>query len=707
MRISTILRNQVISRSCGALGVLCLAAGSILYVASRNLFDAQAFGIRVSESLFDPGVANYASQTITDSIIKSRPNLIAIRPFIQATASSLVSTRPFRALVGNAAQQAHRAAFSEGTQRLILSIPDLQILVHSALSQMSPELAAKIPKQIQATLASLGDGRSSQLLVDVWRLGRRLQWLWQLLLPCGAALLLVALWASWDRQRGLVWLGQEIIAAGVILATIVPATKIAAAAIHSPTERELARGLIQAFFGDLNNWAWFFCGVGILIAAGASSQLERVDPLVTARSAVNRLITPPALPRRRLAWGLLLLVIGQVAMLYPLEALRGAIILVGIISAYIGVREVFRVLREALQRGVPATDISSQRSPALPFVAAFAVLPILAAVWIIRKNPTIELAPEAAILACNGYSELCDRRVDEVAFAGTHNAMSNQSIQGWMFPHQEADIPQQLTDGIRALLFDVHRGFSGGARIKTDMSTEPSAEKVIAAVGKEGYDAALRIRNRLVGVDEGNPSLYLCHGFCELGAYTLTPLLTEIRNFLVSHPDEVLLLIIEDYAAPSEIAHAFDQSGLTDFVYQGSGQPNWPTLRDLITSGRRVIVFIESGRPGIGWLRPAFESVRETPYTFHKPEEFTCAANRGGDSGSLFLLNNWIDTTPAPRPSNALLVNSFAALSQRALLCAQERDHMPNIIAVDFYRTGDLLRVVDQINRVHAQVPTH
>jgi hypothetical protein len=357
---------------------------------------------------------------------------------------------------------------------------------------------------------------------------------------------------------------------------------------------------------------------------------------------------------------------------------------------------------------VPATDISSHRSPALPFVVAFAVLPILAAVWIIRKNPTIELAPEAAILACNGYSELCDRRVDEVAFAGTHNAMSNQSIQGWMFPHQEADIPQQLTDGIRALLFDVHRGFSGGARIKTDMSTEPSAEKVIAAVGKEGYDAALRIRNRLVGVDEGNPSLYLCHGFCELGAYTLTPLLTEIRNFLISHPDEVLLLIIEDYAAPSEIAHAFDQSGLTDFVYQGSGKPNWPTLRDLITSGRRVIVFIESGRPGIGWLRPAFESIRETPYTFHKTEEFTCAANRGGDSGSLFLLNNWIDTTPAPRPSNALLVNSFTALSQRALLCAQERDHMPNIIAVDFYRTGDLLRVVDQINRVpfHGQVQT-
>jgi hypothetical protein len=69
------------------------------------------------------------------------------------------------------------------------------------------------------------------------------------------------------------------------------------------------------------------------------------------------------------------------------------------------------------------------------------------------------------------------------------------------------------------------------------------------------------------------------------------------------------------------------------------------------------------------------------------------------------LLNHWIDTTPAPRPSNAMVVNSFPVLSQRAGVCAQERGHMPNIIAVDFYRTGDLLRVVNQMNRVPVSVP--
>lgn len=699
------LRNRLIGSVCTALGVLCLTAGAITHVASRNLFDARAFGSRVSESLSDPGVAGYVSETITDSIIRSRANLIAIRPFIQATVSSLVATRPFRIVLGDAARQAHEAAFSEGAQRLILSIPDLEILVRDALAQTNPELAARIPKELQTAIASLGESRSSQLLVDVWKLGRRLRWIWEVLFFTGTALLLIALWATADRVRGLERLGKAIIGAGLILATLIPATRISAAVIQEPEKRELARGLIRAFFGDLNNWAWFFCGLGVLIAAGASSRLERVDPVRAVRHFLNHLTMPPLMPGPRLLWGLILLVMGNLAILYPLDALRALVVAAGLTTAYIGIREVFRIIRETLQKGHYVAGSQSSRSLLLPFVAIVALLPILSALWVIRRNPAIHPAPDAEVAACNGYADLCDRRVDEVTFAATHNSMSNQNIAGWMFPHQEANMPQQLRDGIRALLFDVHRGFSGGSRIKTDMSTEPNAEKIIGAVGKEGYDAALRIRNRLVGVDEGRANLYLCHGFCELGAYLLTPLLAEIRSFLVGHPDEVLIFIIEDYASPAEIAKAFDESGLTEFVYQGPGQPNWPTLRELIQSRRRVIVFLESGRPGVAWLRPAFSSVRETPYTFHSPNEFTCIANRGGNGGSLFLLNHWIDTTPAPRPSNAAIVNSFPVLSTRALQCAKERDHLPNIVAVDFYRTGDLFRVVDQLNRVPVELP--
>jgi hypothetical protein len=117
-------------------------------------------------------------------------------------------------------------------------------------------------------------------------------------------------------------------------------------------------------------------------------------------------------------------------------------------------------------------------------------------------------------------------------------------------------------------------------------------------------------------------------------------------------------------------------------------------------TGQRVLVFLESGTPGVPWIRPAFDHIQETPYTFHEPAEFTCRPNRGGTEGQWFQMNHWIETTPAPRPSNAEIVNSYDALLGRARACEQERGTVPTIIAVDFYRTGDLFRVVDELNGV-------
>jgi hypothetical protein len=289
--------------------------------------------------------------------------------------------------------------------------------------------------------------------------------------------------------------------------------------------------------------------------------------------------------------------------------------------------------------------------------------------------------------------------VDEVVFPGTHNAMSNAGIRDWMFPQQQAGIPAQLRDGVRALLIDVHYGFAGASRIKTDLSeNRPTAEAMRKMLGDEGVEAALRIRERLVGVDEGRRGVYLCHGFCELGATPLVATLAEIHEFVVRHPGEVLLVVVEDYVSPQDLARAFEEADLADHVYRGPSASPWPTLGRLVADGHNLIVFLESGRTGVAWLRPAFELIQETPYTFHSPDEFSCRANRGARDASLFLVNHWIETTPTPRPSNAELVNAYDVLYARARECQRERGLLPNILAVDFYRSGALFRVADELN---------
>ena len=283
--------------------------------------------------------------------------------------------------------------------------------------------------------------------------------------------------------------------------------------------------------------------------------------------------------------------------------------------------------------------------------------------------------------------------------------MSNAQTTDWMFPHHLKGIPTQLHDGIRALLLDVHRGFPGAARIKTDLEGEKMTHaRLEEALGAEGVGAATRIRDRLVGVDEDHPGLYLCHGFCELGAIDFVATLREVRDFLVENPNEVLIIVLEDYVTIEELVGAFDASGLRQFVYTGTAPP-WPTLRELIESGQRAIVFVESGNSGAPWLRPTIGNIQETPYFFASPAEFSCAPGRGGRQGSLFQVNHWIQTTPAPKPANAELVNSKEVLLARVQRCQAERQHLPNIVAVDFYSIGDLFAVVDSLNRVGAPAP--
>jgi hypothetical protein len=694
------VRNSAAFWVCTITGTVALFAGTTSFLAARNLFDARVFGQRAERSLADPGVANYVSTLVADAVIKSRPDLIAVRPILEASARGLVSARPFQVLVGAAARRAHEAAFSEGGRRVVLSIPDLQILVQDTLAQASPALAAKIPKQLNTTLASLGDGSRAQYLIDLWRLGNKLRWIWKVLLPLGLVLLVAALWVANEKRSGLVRVGIALIVMGLLLATVVPAGVFATELVPQPLMKGLARGLWLAYFGDLARWGLLFVGLGILLSAGTSSLLDSVDPVAALSRAGRLFITPPASHGARLAWSAGLILLGSLAMRYPLRVLEMAVVVAGVLLAFCGVRESFRLFLGQIAEHEQLVAERKPRRWRLATSVLAGLLLLAAGAWMLFRNPAIKPVEAAEVTACNGYPELCDKHLDQVVFAGSHNSMSNQDVPGWMFPQQEASMEQQLRDGVRALLIDVHYGFPGGARIKTDLSQEPNADKMKQVMGQEGFQAAMRIRDRLVGVDESKHGLYFCHGFCELGAYKVEPALREIRNYLVTHPDEVLILDIEDYVDPRDLAAAFDKSGLTEFVYQGPTGPPWPTLREMITSGQRVACFLESAKPGVSWLRPAYPTMRETPFSFHKPDEFSCSPNRGGDAGSLFLMNHWIDTTPTPKPSNAAVANAYDFLLARAQQCEAERHHIPNIIAVDFYRTGDLLRVVNKLNGV-------
>jgi hypothetical protein len=61
-------------------------------------------------------------------------------------------------------------------------------------------------------------------------------------------------------------------------------------------------------------------------------------------------------------------------------------------------------------------------------------------------------------------------------------------------------------------------------------------------------------------------------------------------------------------------------------------------------------------------------------------------------------MNHWIESTPAPRPSNAKLVNTRDVLVARARECRRTRGKLPNVLAVDFAATGDVVEAAAVLN---------
>lgn len=284
----------------------------------------------------------------------------------------------------------------------------------------------------------------------------------------------------------------------------------------------------------------------------------------------------------------------------------------------------------------------------------------LAILWIgagCASDPTTDSATtkgSSTETGCNGHVDLCERPVRDVTFAGTHNSMSNAD-DGWLGPNQQHGLTRQLEDGVRAMMLDTYRW-------------------------------------------EGE--LYLCHGYCDLGAQPLVEGLTELTTFLDAHPREVVQIIFQDAIPIEDTRLALEQAGLASRLYAWTDGTD-PTLQELIDAQTTLIVGLESGASDGAGLHGAWDLWTDTPYSFSDPAEFSCEQNRGEDGNALFLVNHWIGN-PLPSVEESARVNIEAVLLERARTCAEERGRPVNFLGVDFYDQGDLFAVVDTLNGVSA-----
>lgn len=704
------------TRHSGRASALAIVAALICLVAAVSgyarlaLFDSDSFAERATAALDDEAVrAEIATRVTDDLVLAADADLVGVRPVIESAAEGLVSAGFFQDIFEAAARDLHRGFFRADRNSVTLTIADVGEVVRGALQALEPRIAKRIPGGADAALAPIEPPSWAATLA---RVGHDLAWIAIGLAALALALLAAALWISPDRRRTVLSFGLAAIVGAVALAVALGiARSLVLAQVADSGTRDALAGIWDAFLGDLADGLYLLAACGAVIAAAASSLLRPIDVADPLRRAWAAVTVQPEREWLRAVRALALVALGILVIADRDTALDLAVLAVGLYAAYAGVAELMRLtIAPGDERPRQAELRSHRRALAAAGIAAAVIVAVGAA--FVSLGGTSEEARAIATEGCNGSRDLCDRPLDEVAIVATHNAMSAVTNEDWLFGQQDAGLPEQLREGVRGLLIDAHYGQpTESGLVQTDLSEVGVGERDAYAetLGPRALDAALRLRDRVVASPVTGPRrIYLCHRFCELGSIPIEKAFRQIRDFLAANPYEAIVVVIEDYVDARDIAAAVEASGLIDYVYTGPVDP-LPTLGEMTESGGQALMLAENDAGGgeIPWYHAGYESlVQETPFSFAKPAELvgeaalkaSCKPNRGPGEAPLFLLNHWIDTSPTPRPSNAGKVNAREALLGRIRECERRRGLSANLIAVDFYREGDVFDVVEELN---------
>lgn len=272
---------------------------------------------------------------------------------------------------------------------------------------------------------------------------------------------------------------------------------------------------------------------------------------------------------------------------------------------------------------------------------------------------------------CNGHAELCSRSYGNVTFVGAHDSFAYSTDPAAVSRDQMVDIPYQLQDGIRLLQAQSHWW---------------------------------------------NGALHFCHTSCLL--YDGGPVLNylnKVKSFLDKNPNEVLTLLFtnpENQSVLTVWKPIFDQAGLTPMIYVPPNVPakvtDWPTLGDMIDSGKRLVVFLDSGAntTAVNFILPEFSMIWETPFGV-TDSSFPCSVNRIqgplSTTDHMYMINHSLNKDVfgivVSDPVDAPTTNGVTSILNNAYKCVPYAGgRNPNFLLLDFVNQGNAFHAADILN---------
>ncbi|KAG5635855.1 hypothetical protein H0H81_009863 [Sphagnurus paluster] len=196
--------------------------------------------------------------------------------------------------------------------------------------------------------------------------------------------------------------------------------------------------------------------------------------------------------------------------------------------------------------------------------------------------------------------------------------------------------------------------------------------------------------------------------------------LKNVKKFLDSNPNEVLTLLFtnpEGLSVKSIWKPVFDAAGITPHVYIPPVIPmpydQWPTLGEMITTGKRVVVFLDSSTDTslVEFILPEFAMVKliwETPFTVTNAS-FPCSIDRIHGplavDEHMYMINHSLNKNILDSgliisdPLDAPITNSLASIVDHSNRCSLlGAGRAPTFVLLDYVDIGQGFAAADELN---------
>ncbi len=690
-------------RLLSILGIALIILSITGWWLSTRILDDEGFGDVVAKTSQQSAVRDYIADQATLKYAQSSKIVTAARPVVSKAVSEALATPPVTAAIHSFAAGLHRQLLNVNSERRAnVSAATASATIRNTLQTIDPALAEKLPDSILDATASI----SQSSVVDA--AAHSTTWVRWLYLPVGIVgvlILLLVFVKAEDPVHAVRFTGFTMAVAGALPIGLGLATPLFAAvgANVDPGRGPAVAGFIKVLLGRLVGAGWVMTVLGLLLAfvpgrdgAGVKTRFERL------RAWFGRSRTQPAW---QVVGGLLIIAAAAALITVPGELFYWVALVVAAIAVFCALIMILRAIRVLpASRAVRPVRARQVGGVIVAMIAAIALTTSATSAVVAATNPTPRADPKSD--GCNGSVEVCLQRLNQVIWYGSHNAMSSSAYDFYGAEHT-LSIPDQLNQGVDALLLDVYYGFPESGIVRTNLAGAVDRNQILQEYGKDGL-AELDRLGALTGVADTSGSkkqLYFCHDRCELGAIKAVPTLKQIKQYLDRNLTNVLVLDMEDYVEPADLEEALKQAGLWDYVYTVDLSKPLPTLFDMVNpppgqndNKRRLVVTSERHAGKAPWLVGSYQLMQETPYTFTAVDQFNCQPNRGAASNPLLLVNHWLRPNGPPDPVQGGKVNSLQTLTDRLEQCIDVRQRLPNVLAVDFVGIGDARKVVDNFN---------